>query len=146
MTKFTLEDCLMFTTNTSSKLFKAVLTDRLKDVGVTNTTWISLYFINSHDIIFQNNLAKLVGITGPSMVKIVQRLDDEGLIYQQQDSKDHRKKLISLTEDGIKKYNEILSIVIEFQKTMTKGLSQKELDIVANVFDKMIRNAKKALS
>lgn len=146
MTKFTLEDCLMFTTNTSSKLFKAVLTDRLKDVGVTNNTWISLYFINSHDIIPQNNLAKLVGITGPSMVKIVQRLDDEGLIYQQEDSKDHRKKLISLTEDGIKKYNEILSIVIEFEKTMTKGLSQKELDIVANVFDKMIRNAKKALS
>lgn len=146
MTKFILEDCLMSTTNTSSKLFKAVLTDRLKDVGVTNNTWISLYFINSHDIISQNNLAKLVGITEPSMVKIVQRLDDEGLIYQQQDSKDHRKKLISLTEDGIKKYNEILSIVIEFQKTMTKGLSQKELDIVANVFDKMIRNAKKALS
>ncbi len=80
------------------------------------------------------------------MVKIVQRLDDEGLIYQQEDSKDHRKKLISLIEDGIKKYNEILSIVIEFEKTMTKGLSQKELDIVANVFDKMIRNAKKALS
>lgn len=146
MTKFTLEDCLMFTTNTSSKLFKAVLTDRLKDVGVTNNTWFSLYFINSHDIISQNNLAKLVGITEPSMVKIVQRLDDEGLIYQQQDIKDHRKKLISLTEDGIKKYNEILSIVIEFEKTMTKGLSQKELDIVANVFDKMIRNAKKALS
>lgn len=146
MTKFTLEDCLMFTTNTSPKLFKAVLTDRLKDVGVTYNTWISLYFINSHDIISQNNLAKLVGITGSSMVKIVQRLDDEGLIYQQQDSKDHRKKLISLTEDGIKKYNEILSIFIEYQKTMTKGLSQKELDIVANVFDKMIRNAKKALS
>ena len=39
-----------------------------------------------------------------------------------------------------------MSIVIEYQKTMTKGLSQKELDIVANVFDKMIRNAKKALS
>lgn len=135
----------MFTTNTSSRLFKAVLNDRLKDVDITYNTWLSLYFINSHDMISQNKLAKLVGITGPSMVKIVQKLDDEGLIYQQQDSKDHRKKLISLTEDGIKKYNEILSIVIEYQKTMTKGLSQKELDTMADVFDKMIKNAKNEL-
>lgn len=54
MTKFTLEDCLMFTTNTSSKLFKAVLTDRLKDVGVTTTTWISLYFILNYAYLFLN--------------------------------------------------------------------------------------------
>lgn len=145
MTKFTLENCLMFTTNTSSKLFKAVLTDRLKDIGITYNTWITLYFINTNDMISQNKLAKLVGITGPSMVNIIKKLDNEGLIYQQQDSKDHRKKIISLTAKGIEKYNEILKIVIKFQNSITKGLDQKELDTVADVFDKMMQNAKNEL-
>lgn len=135
----------MFTTNTSAKLFQSVLSKKLKKVGITYNTWLSLYFINSNYAISQNQLAKLVGITGPSMVKIIEGLSEEGLVSLGQDSDDHRKKLIFLTDKGTQKYNKILEIVIEFQESITKGVGQKELDIVADVFDKMSKNARNEL-
>ena len=145
MEKFTLQSCMMFTTNHGAKLFQSVLTQKLKTVEINYNTWLALYFINSNNKITQNNLAKLVGITGPSMVKIVEKMRQAGLVDEEKDEQDHRQKHIYLTNQGIEKYDQALKIVTDYQTLMTSGVSQSDLNTAATVINKMIENAQQEL-
>lgn len=145
MEKFNLESCIMYTTNTNARLFRNVLSNRLKGSGLTYNMWLTLYYINKKKSISQNKLAKLVGITGPSMVKIVEKLEENGWIEKQPSKEDHRFKRINLTDAGDRKYQQALDKVIDFQDSMTSGISQSELDTMNSVFNKLTKNARREL-
>ncbi|HJA27579.1 MAG TPA: MarR family transcriptional regulator [Candidatus Limosilactobacillus intestinigallinarum] len=140
-TVFNLDSCIMCITNRSSKLFGDTLDRELRKIGLNRNIWLSLYFIDQNGQITQNELANLVDIKGPSMVKIIRRLDDDRLVQTRQDDNDHRQKIIQLTKDGEDKLMKSLPTVTHFQGLMTKGIPQADLNTVARVMDQMVKNA-----
>lgn len=140
-TVFNLDSCIMCITNRSSKLLGDTLDRELRKIGLNRNIWLSLYFIDQHGQITQNELAKLVDIKGPSMVKIIRRLDEEELVQTHQDGNDHRQKIIQLTKAGEEKLMKSLPTVTHFQGLMTKGIPQNDLNTVARVMDQMVNNA-----
>lgn len=146
MKEFTLESCIMFTTNTSARLFRQVLAHKLQAVHLSYNSWITLYFIHSRAHITQGQLAQFVGVTEPSMVNITKHLMEQGLISQTADPEDHRRRFLSLTEYGKQQYTKTIAIVTQFQREMTAGITQQDLDQAVSVLDQMTANAKKDLA
>lgn len=145
MEKFNLDSCILFTTNASVKLFQAALSNQLSDLDLTYNMWLTMYFLNKENHISQNQLAAAVGITGPSMVKIIEKLELQGWIRKKTSQLDHRYKQITLTTTGRHKYQQALTKVIEFQNTITKDIKQTDLDMMNAVFNQLTKNARKAL-
>lgn len=74
------------------------------------------------DGIHQNTLADHVGIEGPSLVRLLDRLEKQGLVWRRDDPGDRRAKGLWLTEQG---------------HTLA-ALFEKELDLVRNEILKQV--------
>ena len=136
--RFDLNSCMMFITTRSSKLFATKFNQALKTENIARSEWMSLFYIDQ-----QRQLSDLVGIPGPSMVKVINKLVTRELIISEQSRTDKRERLISLTADGERLLKETLPIASQFQDAVTDGISQRDLDKVADVMDKMVENASK---
>ncbi|GAW99899.1 MarR family winged helix-turn-helix transcriptional regulator [Secundilactobacillus mixtipabuli] len=141
--RFDLNSCMMFITTRSSKLFATKFNQALKTENIARSEWMSLFYIDQHQPLTQRQLSDLVGITGPSMVKVINKLVTRELIISEQSRTDKRERLISLTADGERLLKETLPIASQFQDAVTDGISQRDLDKVADVMDKMVENASK---
>lgn len=141
-TQFDLDSCMMLITTRSSKLFSTKFNQVLKEKQISRSEWMTLYYINREAPVIQHTLTELVGITGPSMVTIISKLNARGVLTIEPSPTDKRERLISLSPAGQDLLTNTLPIADQFQTTVTAGISQSDLDTVARVMAKMVENAK----
>lgn len=141
--QFNLDSCMMFITTRSSKLFSSKFNQAMLPEGLAKSAWMALYYIHQNDQINQHDLAELIGITGPSLVKIVSQLAAERLIQITPSKLDKRERILTLTSTGQQRLTASLPVADAFQQQMTAGISQKDLDTVAMVMAKMVANAQR---
>ncbi|GEO74698.1 hypothetical protein FD30_GL000838 [Levilactobacillus namurensis DSM 19117] len=139
--QFDLASCMMFITTRSSKLFSTKFNQALTPTGLAKSAWMALYYIQQQPRINQHDLAEMVGITGPSMVKIVGQLSQDALITITPSQRDKRERLLELTDTGRRRLTSSLPIADAFQDTVTQNIPQKDLDTVARVMAQMVKNA-----
>ena len=67
--------------------------------------------IRFQGIATQHDLVKLFKVSGAYIAKILSKFEDYGYIIRKEDPKNKRKKLIKLTDDGIKKTDELIDLI-----------------------------------
>lgn len=137
---FKIDDCLAFITRSSSKMFAEVLSARLKQYGINLSQWFSLYYVKNNNSITQKELADLIGITEPSIARLIGSMEAEGYVTRMHSAEDRREKILSLTKKGEATYEKILPVVIKFKDDTTKGIPEKDLVVIRRVLDKMVEN------
>lgn len=128
-------------TTRGAKLFTSQLNRELHRHGLTKSSWLALYYIQKRHHTSQHTLADLLGIKGPSLVKIIAKLLDEKLITVTRSPSDKRERILSLTPEGIEKARVGLPIVQSYQRKITKSISTKDLETTLSVLKQMIVNA-----
>ena len=76
------------------------------------------------------DLAKLMGSSGPTAVKMAQRMEANGLVVRRRDDPDERLVRIYLTERGRDLQVPIAAAVDEVADTAFKGLAQRDKDTI----------------
>lgn len=140
-TQFDLDSCLLCMTARSSKLFAKKFNLALQPFGLTKSTWTAIYYIDKHEQINQKTLAELLGIKGPSLVKIIAQLQLAQLIKVTPSPVDKRERLLTLTPAGLTRLTDGLPLAEKFQQQVTHGITQADLDIAATVMTQMLENA-----
>jgi MarR family transcriptional regulator, transcriptional regulator for hemolysin len=88
--------------------WRLLIDKQLKHLGIGQAGWMTIAMIaKSADAMSQRALADLVGVEGPSMVSMLDRLEREGLVTRAPSPTDRRVKLVHLTEAGTTLYQQV---------------------------------------
>ncbi len=85
----------------TARSWRIALDARLKDLGVGQSGWLTIAILaKSKDELSQRALADQLGVEGPSVVAMLDRLEAAGLVVRSPSPPDRRVKLIHLTDAG----------------------------------------------
>jgi MarR family transcriptional regulator for hemolysin len=97
-----------------ARLWRRAADKALDDCGLSHATAMPLVMLSRlGDNLRQGVLADHLGFEGPSVVRIVDLLVEEGLVVRAGDAADRRAKIVSLTDAGRQR-------VIEIERTLTR--------------------------
>lgn len=82
-------------------------------------------------------LGPKMGMESRSLTRILNNLEEEGLITRIQDEEDKRKMNVFLTEKGKLMREESKKIVLDFNQLMTDTLGKKELNQFLQTMEKL---------
>lgn len=139
---FYLDDCIALIASRSSKVFIAALEKRLRPYNMTRIQWFALYYIHVNSPITQRELADLMDIREPAVVRLIHEMELQELLSRSCSSADRRVRYLALTEEGERLYQEGLPIVEQFKDDAVAGISQEYLDILTDTLAKMVNNVK----
>lgn len=122
--------------------WRRVLDQRLKPKGQSQATWRTIYFVQLAGTgILQKDLAIAIGIEGPSLVRLLDSLEDDGLLVRRPSPNDRRGKIILLTPKGESKYQEFRDIADNVRKELLHGISGSKLSACLDVLTQIGGNA-----
>jgi MarR family transcriptional regulator for hemolysin len=88
--------------------WRLLIDKQLKHLGIGQAGWMTIAMIaKSGEPMSQRALADLVGVEGPSMVSMLDRLEREGLVTRAPSPTDRRVKLVHLTAAGTTLYQQV---------------------------------------
>lgn len=130
------------------KLFRARNKMRLeldsvfKPLGVTDATWRVLFFLyKSSEDIMQKDLANELGIEGPTLVRLLDKLEDQDLIVRKLAVHDRRGKTVHLTDSAEPVLSQLLDIAASTRTRILADISDEDLETCVRVLDRILAPA-----
>lgn len=142
---FDLEDCMAFVTSRSGKVFSEALGRRLCPYNVTRTQWIAMYYIHKNHKLTQRELAEIMSLREPTVVRMLQQMELAGYLVRNSSEEDRRRKHLELSPKGEKFCLDLLPVVEQFKEDTTQGISQEDLEKLKDILAKMVENAEKQI-
>ncbi|MCQ4935224.1 MULTISPECIES: MarR family winged helix-turn-helix transcriptional regulator [Anaerotignum] len=141
---FDLSKCIGFVTTSAIKIVTEDFNRRMIKYGSTRIQWIALYFLlNTDKEMSQKELASLMNIQDPSLARLIDRMERDGLIRRIENQKDKRMKILELTEAGRLKAESLMHCGQEFSDLLLEDISDEDVEIFHKVLDKMLNNIEK---
>jgi MarR family transcriptional regulator for hemolysin len=84
----------------SSRLLRNYVDHRAKARGSTRAQWIVLFQLRQHEGLSQVDLADVLELQPISLVRLLDRLVEHGLVERRHDPKDRRANRLFLTDSG----------------------------------------------
>jgi MarR family transcriptional regulator for hemolysin len=111
-----------------ARLWRRAADKALDDCGLSHATAMPLVMLSRlGDNLRQGVLADHLGFEGPSLVRIVDLLVEEGLVRRIEDAADRRAKILSLTDAGRKRVTEIERLLAVLRADLLSGVGADEL-------------------
>jgi len=112
-----------------ARRWRSLLDDRLRLVGQSSARMEALAaIINSPALSAQVDIAKRLRIEGPTMTRMLDTLEADGLVERLPDPSDRRTKQLRLTAEGEKVLEDIFSIADELRDRLLDGLPADKVD------------------
>lgn len=132
-----------------SRAYRAVLAHDDRDIrshGLTITEFAVLELLYHKGPQPLQQIGKRILITSGSITYVVDKLENRGLLYRQQDEKDRRISYAIITEAG---HSLIKDIFPQHQQVLEKalaGLTNEEQEMAASLLKKLGQSAEKSLN
>ena len=112
----------------TSKAVSRAFNDVLAEAGGSLPVWLVLSSLKEEHRHTQLDLARAVGIEGPTLTRHLDGLEQSGLVVRHRDSVDRRAVRVELTDEGERLHATLLKAVIAFNKRLTAGIGETELE------------------
>lgn len=121
-------------------LYAQEMDKTLKKIGMDIARWRVCMLLKVHKKLHVSEIAQHAVSKIPTMTKIVQRMEAEGLVTAHKEKTDARIKVISLTEEGYKKIAIVLTTTKPLFKDAFEGLSNEEVFQLNISISKILNN------
>ena len=112
----------------TARSWRIALDARLKDLGVGQSGWLTIAIIaKSKTELSQRALADQLGVEGPSVVAMLDRLEQAGLVLRAPSPTDRRVKLVHLTDAGRALYAKVRKQADAFRASVLAGVEPQAL-------------------
>jgi MarR family transcriptional regulator for hemolysin len=128
---------------TTSKTVSRAFNDVLAEAGGSLPVWLVLSSLKSEDWPTQLELARAVGIEGPTLTRHLDGLEEAGLVVRQRDVQDRRAVRVELTPAGETMFEQLLKAVIAFSRRLTAGIPEEELDRTRRTLARLEENVRR---
>ena len=120
-----------------SRLMRRAFDERARGIGVTRPQWQVLTILARHEGINQGGLAELLDVEPITLCRMVDRLQDAGMIERRADPGDRRAWRLFLTDRANSLLNELRPLALSlFDEAMT-GLSVPERDALHDMLERI---------
>ena len=137
---FRLETCVGYVSVNSMKMISDAFGKRLEKKGITRIQWIALYYLDSEESISQKNLAIKMKTKDPSIARLLDRMERDGLIQRIKSKEDRRVTYVKLTDKGKTLKDEVLPEGEIFSDILLDGISDDDLKTFQKVLDALVMN------
>jgi len=111
-----------------SRRWRNRLNERLAEIGQTQARCESLFWIEvAGGRATQRELAERLGIEGPTFARMLDTLEEEGLVERRASSEDRRTKTIALKKRALPGLKRIGAIVNTTRRDLLQDIDEKEL-------------------
>ena len=91
-----MSETIGFLLNDSARLFRRAFNARTRDTGITALQWRLLIYLRRHEGIRQGPLAELIEVEPITLSRMIDRLEEAGLVERRADPSDRRAWLLYL--------------------------------------------------
>ncbi|MBL8702747.1 MAG: MarR family transcriptional regulator [Alphaproteobacteria bacterium] len=116
-----------------SRKWRTCLNARLKHTGLSEARWIALLRLSLLGPIAQGDLADQIGIRGPTLVRLLDALERQGLIERKSGAGDRRVKRIHLTRKAQPVLRRITTISDRLRAELMAGIRPGDLETAYRV-------------
>lgn len=125
----------------SSRLLRNYIDHRAKARGTTRAQWIVLFRLRQQEGLSQVDLADVLELQPISLVRLLDRLVEHGLLERRHDPKDRRANRLFLTESGRQLVDDLDSlrddIATEVLQDASTDALQASLDTLCDIKDRI---------
>src|ERR1700757_4162554 len=112
----------------SSRLLRNYIDHRAKSRGTTRAQWIVLFRLREQEGLSQVDLADVLELQPISLVRLLDRLVEHGLLERRHDPKDRRANRLYLTESGRKHVDDLDSLRDAIAKDVLRDLPPESIE------------------
>ena len=125
---------------TTSKQVGRAFNRALGESGGSVPVWLILSSLKGERWRTQQDLARAVGIEGPTLTRHVDAMERDGLVTRHRDTGDRRAVRVELTEAGEALHAELLRAVIAFNRRLRRGLAKHDIAQLRELLDRLAAN------
>lgn len=133
-----IEERFALALHTTARAWRQGVDRRLKHLGVGQAGWLAIATIaKAHDPLSQIELAQALGVEGPSLVSLIDRLAKAGLVLRRPSGMDRRVKHVVLTEAGREAYASVRSEASRYRHELLNGFDRNRLLEVTQLLESL---------
>lgn len=141
MIKYDFEHSMGFVVNNTAKAFQKALDYELrKNVGVTLSQWRVIVTLVVDPGITQKEIADKVGIESATLVPVIDKMEQDGLLIRKPDSKDRRVNRVYLTPKSNSLWESMLECALRIRKSSAKDIAENDLKTTMETLRKISQN------
>ena len=127
-----------------SRGWRAELDRRLAGLGLSQARWLVLLHLARFDCKpTQRELAQSVGVEGPTLARLLDSLEAQGLVKRQAVLEDRRAKKIELSESALPLIAQIEAIATALRQELFVGMDEEDQRICMRVHKCILENLEK---
>lgn len=127
----------------TAKVVGRAFNDALAEAGGSLPTWLVLSALRGGRPASQQELARVMGIEGPTLTRHLDQLEAAGLVRRAAHPEDRRAVRVEPTPAGVELHARLLAVVIAFDRRLTAGLGREELDAARTVLAALEANVRR---
>lgn len=131
--------------NDASFFFAKFVGKELESIGMKASYRHVLKPLMEGDGLTQLDLVKITKLKAPTISITLRNMEREGIVRREKNDNDRRETHVYITEKGRQMHAKVLEAFDKAEKVMLGGVSEKELETVRGLMDKMITNLKNEL-
>jgi MarR family transcriptional regulator for hemolysin len=142
MSKFDFENSIGFIINRTAKALIYVFDQELRNkFGITFGQWkIIMILANNNDGLSQKEIADKLGLEGPTIIPIIDKLEKDEFVKRIVDKNDRRNNQIFLTEKTISILDSIINCGLNIKEISIRNISEQDISVTKETLEKMWHN------
>jgi MarR family transcriptional regulator, transcriptional regulator for hemolysin len=141
MRRYDFENNVGFIINRTAKSFvKAFDSELRENVGVTVGQWKVMVMLVNQNGLTQKEIAERLGLEGPTLIPIIDKMEIDGLVVRKADPVDRRNNRIYRTEKADASWKKMLDCAVRITEISTKNIPEQNIKTMKNVLEKMWQN------
>jgi MarR family transcriptional regulator for hemolysin len=122
-------------------VWRREIDERVRAFGLTDATWRPLLYLGRlGDGVRQTDLAAVLMIENPSLVRLIDALERGGLVERLEDTEDRRSKRLWMTPAGRETYGKVAAVHASLADAFVRDVTPAELDLCHSVLDRVLRS------
>jgi MarR family transcriptional regulator for hemolysin len=112
----------------------------LADAGGTLPAWLVLLALKQQPHRTQQDIARAIGIGGPTLTHHLDGMEASGLVVRSRDGEDRRAVRVELTAAGDETFQRLRAAAMTFDERLRAGLSAEELERARELLARLREN------
>ena len=126
----------------TSKTVGRAFNDALAEAGGSLPVWLILTTLRGEAHASQQELARAIGVEGPTLTRHLDQLEAAGLVRRVPHPDDRRAIRVVCSESGLELHRRLLEVVIAFNRRLTQGFGSAELEALRSSLGRLEANVR----
>ena len=123
-----------------ARIVQRSFNDALETAGGSQPVWLILLSVKVKDFDTQGELARAIGIEGPTLTHHLDAMEHDGLVIRRRDPDNRRATRVELTPAGDELFERLREEATRFDEQLRAGISTADLERVRWSLTRMAEN------